>query len=396
MAETSGKVGAVYMQTGAANDITGEALGTGDETVFNTANVNVDEDSVVVYMDATELDRSLYTVTVDGTITFAAAPGAGGNAITGDYNYVHDTLTKLVAAITALDKGWVVNIEGNGSAYSTDLVVIEATSCFESAEELTLGYIDNWTIEQLIDQVTDELEQRCNRQFKSRVYTKERYDGRDDGQIWLNQFPVTALTRVSTGTIRVATITNTSSDGYDAYMIVDSDSVTLVVVGGTNEGSNDLTFAANATMTALEIAINDLGKGWSCSVTTNHGDTPTSQLLETAGGGCLCVAAPVYIPQKRETDFKLYSTTGKLVLTGSVDGYQNVIVDYTAGYITVPDALRMLALQVLAYCYARRNHNPVTSRERVGILAFDFRADKMTEWQRETLEKFKRHTVCGL
>jgi len=87
MAETSGKVGAVYMQTGAANDITGEALGTGDETVFNTANVNVDEDSVVVYMDAAALSRDLYTVAVDGTITFAAAPGAGGNAITGDYDY---------------------------------------------------------------------------------------------------------------------------------------------------------------------------------------------------------------------------------------------------------------------------------------------------------------------
>ncbi len=87
MAEASGKAGAVYMQTGAATPITGEALGTGDETTFDTANANVDEDSLIVYMDASPLPKGDYTVSVKGRITFVAAPGAGGNAITADYDY---------------------------------------------------------------------------------------------------------------------------------------------------------------------------------------------------------------------------------------------------------------------------------------------------------------------
>jgi len=108
----------------------------------------------------------------------------------------------------------------------------------DSQDEL-LGFIH--------DGVEGYAKDALKRELESTSYS-EIYDGSGTTELILNEYPVTALAKVSISFADVIKIRNTSEDVDNAYVTVDSDSLTLVISGGANDGSDDITFANEATM----------------------------------------------------------------------------------------------------------------------------------------------------
>ncbi len=371
--------------------------------------VSLVEAKEYLHLDSSDLSQNALTIynssgdataaTVEVTSTALSLVVTGGaNAGTSTLTLsdaANDTLTELVAAVDALSKGWVVNLEGNGLADSEDLTVVSATDAFLVANEQTLVYTDNWLIENIIDDVTDIIERVCHRKLVSRSYSGERYDGQEDGVLYLKQYPVTQITRVSIGKVTAGYVTNASSDAADAYVEVTSTGLTLTIVGGTNAGSDTVTFASYTTLSTLCAAIIALGKNWSCTVSTGYGSHPSSDLFPQPSFGCLDNSCTLYVPSKRESEFELYENTGKLILKGVPLGYRNVAVDYTAGLTTVPDALRNVACDLVGYSYARSRVDPtIDSEEQSGRFRYRLKKDDLTPNQYQHLGFFTKITLA--
>jgi hypothetical protein len=140
-------------------------------------------------------DASAASVRVTDTqiiLTVTGGTNAGTSTLTladADKN----TLTELATAITALNKGWIVNLQGASDISSWDLTVIEAMGCLGSANLLTLCGTATLKLERYINDASAFLERATARTFKAANYT-EYLDGEGQRFLWLEQFPVNSLT----------------------------------------------------------------------------------------------------------------------------------------------------------------------------------------------------------
>ena len=228
-------------------------------------------------------------------------------------------------------------------------------------------------IQLLIDLVSDRAEVFCDRRFESATYTHERYDGTGTTKLNLKNFPVTALSRISIGTESPMTIINTSSDAATATARVTTTSLVLTIVGGANAGTDTLVLADadKDTLGELDDAIIAVGKDWSATTSSEYEDTPSSELLPCGGWSCLDAQANLYIPSTPITGYELYAQRGEVYYDSGFDvGAQNVIVDYTAGYTTIPDDLRLAVMELLAYQYSVSGHDPLLMSEKIGDYSY--------------------------
>lgn len=107
-----------------------------------------------------------------------------------------DTMSELITAINALSKGWVVNLLQNGSQDSDDLTVIEATNALLKANQQTLNAPNNLLLEELINRMTDLMEDYCGRRFKKTTYTDLLVDGNGSEFLFLKNFPINSVTSI--------------------------------------------------------------------------------------------------------------------------------------------------------------------------------------------------------
>lgn len=124
----------------------------------------------------------------------------GANASDNTLNFADadkDTISELITAITGLSKGWVCNRITRGEQGSAELYVIPATGCKGSADEQTLIGFDALYFEDLINSASQKISTFCKRNFLSQAYVNEYYNGDGGRDLFLKQYPVTALTRVA-------------------------------------------------------------------------------------------------------------------------------------------------------------------------------------------------------
>jgi hypothetical protein len=214
-------------------------------------------------------------------------------------------------------------------------------------------------LDQLIARAQDAIEKYCSRLFDSDTY-RERFDGDGDTSLFLNQWPVTAVTMVSVGSHDAIRLTNTSSDAFNAYVTVGetdelSTSLSLVVQGGTNDGTNTLAFAARGTYTlaTLVTAINAVGSGWSATLAlSNQQYWDACEILPVMGLQCLDSYTYLSVPDDPKSDYKIYAKRGELYLsTHFSTGHNNVTVRYTAGYSTIPSDLEQICIDLIQVYY---------------------------------------------
>jgi len=296
-------------------------------------------------------DATAATAEVTATNLVLVVTG-GVNAGTSTVPLAGETITSLRTAVSALAKGWVTKPEGSGTAVATDLVIQVATACFETTQALTLMMVDNELIERLINGCSDLLERIAARSFQSTSYTNERYDGHGRQWLLLDNYPVTSIDRVCVGTVGVMTVKNEDSGAARVFVSVTTAAVVLKIVGGANAGTDTLTFAGNTTLTLMAAAINALSaNGWSADLASAYGAFPSTDLLPTGASHVLNLSKNLEIPYTGKADFN-WKENGMLFLVGGFSrGVQNVIVDYTAGFATIPDALIQIALEVIRYVF---------------------------------------------
>ena len=226
----------------------------------------------------------------------------------------------------------------------------------DNSEDELLGFIQ--------DGVEGYAKAILKREPESTSYS-EIYDGSGTTDLILNQYPVTALAKVSISFDDVIKIKNTSTDSDNAYVTVNSDSLTLTISGGANNGSDDLTFSSYATMSAMVTAINALAKGWDAViVNSDYNDLKTTSLLEVYNLPCGAYAGETasyeYLYWGEPLAVEVDADRGILYRSGGFPaGRRNVLVNYTAGYSAsdMPADYKLPIMVAVKAIYDRREED---------------------------------------
>ena len=241
---------------------------------------------------------------------------------------------------------------------------------------------DDTLIGYLVSRATDDIENYCDRVLRSDTY-RERYDGDGTTELLVNQYPVTAITFLSTQIQDVIRIKNTSSDAYNAYVTVTSndadpsisETMTLTVQGGANAGSDDLTLASY-TVTELTAAIVALAGGWTATIQSSElGVWESVEILPVSGLQCLDNWTYFSTPYEGGYEYIIRGQTmspfndnyGDIIVPiGLGMGTQNVTIVYTAGYTTTPAALEQICIDLVAIFYRAAKRDLTIKSEKLG------------------------------
>jgi hypothetical protein len=243
----------------------------------------------------------------------------------------------------------------------------------------------------LITAVSDAIEKWCRRRFLSQAYD-ELYNGTGDRRLLLRQYPVQSVQSVRYRPVTVLKVTNTVAANVQARVSVSSTGLTLVRVNnGVKTTDTSVTFAGNATLTAVAAAVNALGNGWSAQVVgdaTNYGSWPSADLywansygdplegsgIQSAQGALQCVAGSFAELKMHTYELQGYQWDARGWLLRAIPytdpellhpedlvfptGINNFRIQYTAGYSTVPEAVQEACAEWVAALYYEASRDP--------------------------------------
>jgi len=239
---------------------------------------------------------------------------------------------------------------------------------------------DDSLITALIARATSAIQAYCDRNLISDTY-RDIYDGNGETELFLEQVPITDIQMLATDRVDVVRITNTSSDAWNAYIKVaesgaDSVSLSCIIQGGSNDGTDTISFSSRGTHTisSLVTAINNLAKGWSAELLLDaYGSYDAMELLALKGMSCLNQYAYLQIPIELQDDFDYDGDIGCVYLdSGFPRGRRNITVRYTAGYTTIPAELEQICIDLVNVYYQCRKTNPTVAAEKLGDHSITF------------------------
>ena len=288
----------------------------------------------------------------------------------------YDTVAELVAYINTSVTGWVARAIYPGPATSADLVKTGQLNAKGSDNEVTLKIAENYIIDKLIDRATDLIERWCNRKLMSRSYLRETYDGPGTQYLLLDQYPVTAVQKIQIGRVNIASVYNTSATTFAALTITNDATTQSIGLNVDGTITNVPIPAAPASISTLITTLNTHA-GWTVSLlASTYTDFIARELLPRQAGMYCKDPYRAYM----EMPFRGYLTDYHLqkgpdetrnpgiifYIGGFTSGWQNVFVDYTAGYTTAPAALEMACLELVKYKYDQLQHDRSITTERLG------------------------------
>lgn len=244
---------------------------------------------------------------------------------------------------------------------------------------------DDNLLEKHIDRATDFIERYCNRKLKTRAYTREIYWGNGQTRLILEQYPVTAVSRVSMGRINAISLKNTTATNH-ASAEVTATTLSLIADG---TAAAPLTLATYATINALILA---LPVGWSATLLASTcGTRKATDLLIRPGMYCLSPnVAYIEIPNDELTDYHLIAPIearnyGILYYPSGFTAGQEIFVDYVAGYVTLPPLLEDICIRLAAYKYRQSQKDLAVASESLGDYSYTLR-DLNTALPREMID----------
>lgn len=234
---------------------------------------------------------------------------------------------------------------------------LEITSDQAAAEDPTA------IVQTILNGVDKWVKNYCQMDFESTPYTNELYDGEGSPYLFLKQYPIISVERLAIGRINGIKVHNSNSDATRAVVTVNTTGLVLTITGGVNAGEDytTLTFALNADLASMVAAIILVGKGWTASVVnSSYAGHASSDLLPRYGAYCGITGGATWVylemPDEPLTDFEVFPNKGIVKYWGGfTEGTSNVIVDYTAGYATIPTDLQLAVKMLVKMIYDRRN-----------------------------------------
>jgi len=219
-------------------------------------------------------------------------------------------------------------------------------------------------LSRMITAATQVMERYTGRRLASRSYT-EWVNGSGTDRLYLNNWPITTLSRICNGQREVARIYNTSTDAAYATVTADTSGLTLTVGGGTNDGSDtSITWASYATVADVVAAVNALGSGWYAEVLESRGSYPSAEIRPMGAGAALNNGThgnsyvDLQAPEEPIQDVMIDVEQRYLYApSGFNAGTLNVFAAYTAGYATTDQAyehLTQICLEIVSRMYAKR------------------------------------------
>jgi len=239
------------------------------------------------------------------------------------------TITEAAHTIQYINSGSTAGYDIGFTADSSAAVSIASdTACSNPSDMVSaiLTHVDDWA------------KSYCKREFESATYS-QTYSGNGTPYLFLQEYPVTAISRVAIGREEVFSINNSTTSSY-ATCSCDGTTLTL----NLNGSASTITLATYATMTLLVAAINAVGSNWTATLSnSDYGAYLSSEILPFYGLSCLDNdIAYIEMRDSNVSDFTANLATGELRHSGLFSsGYQNVFVNYTAGYSTIPEDLKM-------------------------------------------------------
>lgn len=249
------------------------------------------------------------------------------------------------------------------------------------------------SVEPIHTAVEKYVKEYCKREFESTSYTKKRYDGNGRQILVIDDFPLTAVDRVVIGNLDVIKVKNINANS-TASVSVTSTGIRLVYNGTAN---TTVTFATYTTISAVATAISAIA-GWSAEVlSTTYSNFKSTELIEVYGLNAINSNwVYLYMPDEAEDSFQVDLNKGWIRRTwGWPSGYQNIYMDYTAGYSAdnMPTDLQ-LAVKILTRYFYNRNYDEgfgVTEYQMENIKE-KFENDIPHEAKR-ILDRYRRHQV---
>ncbi len=229
---------------------------------------------------------------------------------------------------------------------------------------------DDTLITQLINAVSKEIERVCGIEFVARD-RRERLNGVGQRRLSLKQFPVIGLHRMSWGNGQAMSVTYAGSAIRAEVGVTDSG---VRISSTSTAGSittNSLLFTDYPSLSVLAVAIN-LVSGWTATVQNNTASADLNPL-----GGQDAKSKTVYLtyPDRADINYTVDYSAGLIELAGSNGwgggnvrpmygrptgyegqsvmpcGHQYILVQYRAGYETVPADVELQCNRMVTDAY---------------------------------------------
>jgi hypothetical protein len=244
-------------------------------------------------------------------------------------------------------------------------------------------------LEQYIDHATAKIERWIGRQIKVRNYF-EWYGGNDVRSVRVKQYPINNVVGVYTGLAAAMTIASTVSSDIRLTVSINTEPLGTVASGALAPGvtltrtttagtttTNTLTFATYPDTTSLVAAINAI-TGYSATVTT----AMRCAQLHPRAGGDIKMATVVLTGVNVSSEFVYDSYLG--IVTIRQDAFptmgqhnarfpsalQSTLIEYSAGYTTVPDDIHQACLVIAGTMYLSRKSDTSLQSESLGDYSY--------------------------
>jgi hypothetical protein len=244
-------------------------------------------------------------------------------------------------------------------------------------------------LEQYIDHATAKIERWIGRQIKLRNYS-EWYGGNDVRSVRVKQYPINNVVGVYTGLAAALTIASTTASDVRLTISINTDPLGTVANGvlapcavltrTTSAGTtttDTLLFSTYPTTTSLAAAINAI-TGYSATVTT----AMRCAQLHPRAGGDIKMATVVLTGVDVSSEFVYDSYLG--IVTIRQDAFptmashnarypsalQSTLIEYSAGYTTVPDDIHQACLVIAGTMYLSRKSDTSLQSESLGDYSY--------------------------
>ena len=247
---------------------------------------------------------------------------------------------------------------------------------------------DDTLIETLVNNVSDQIEKWCDRKIVQQTIT-EYLDAKATRTLGLSHSPVISVDLIAYGARDALSVSSDTATDLLATVSVEEDQIRVVRIASDGTQSvGTFTFATFPTTALLAAAI-EAATGFSASSIYN---APTYTLHRMGGRDVMDAPAYLTVTSDDESEYRVDFDRGLVHLRADAfprfaekrfanrfpDAFQSVLVRYSAGYASVPNAAVQAAFELISDAYRGRDKDRSINQESLGDYSYTLRA--WSEW----------------
>ena len=227
---------------------------------------------------------------------------------------------------------------------------------------------DDAVLQWSIEAASRAVQTYCGRNFTETRYYEIR-DGGETRRLSLANYPVSIVRFVGVGWDSVMTVSSTIASDVVATVAVNSDHLHLYRMASTGtETSSTAPFGSHQTSGELVTHINTI-TGFRASLIL---DVPAIYIRKLAGRTLKNAPAYLEAPTDALEDYQVDLDSG-ILYGAQIAVHRSILVDYTAGYATIPYDVENATISVAARLFRDRTRDPGLASESLGGYSYSRR-----------------------